>query len=209
MDHIVPFGVRAQTYVYEHPVEAHAIVVMKRSLGFMAALPLGILSDEELLEGTTAPMEALIGPSFVIEVAASLLADEGLLPQPGVTFSCVLVDFAADAAPRFSVLGEEPGDSVVFQLKFARASARALGPVAAGLGLGPAHRHTSGASCVLLRGPAAPPKALPRRCAKASRWGYRFRSTGPPATKGHCYQEGHDNCPGLPAGDPIPLLCPA
>ena len=146
----------AQTYVYEHPgpeeegaVEAHAIIVMKRGLGFLAALPPGILTDEELFEGASAPMEALVGPSTVVEVAASLLTDTGLLPQPGATLTCVLVDFAAEAAPRFSVLGRGADPEIL--LSFDSGSPDLLpGVAAAGFGLGPAHRDPSGACCLLL-----------------------------------------------------------
>eukprot|EP00439_Symbiodinium_sp_Y106_P066199 s1976_g10.t1 len=112
MDHIQTYGETPQTYIYEHPApeedgvtEAQALIVMRRSLGFLAAIPVGVLTEEEAQAGRQAPMEAAVGPSTTIEVAASLFTEEGLLPQPGITVPCVLVDFAATAASRFTVLG--------------------------------------------------------------------------------------------------------
>ena len=113
MDHVVPYGELPQTYVYEHPpagddgaLEAHCIIILKRSLGFMAALPVGVLTAEEIAAGEVAGMDALIGPSVRVEVAAAMMSEEGLLPQPGVVVPCIVVDFGATAASRFSVLGE-------------------------------------------------------------------------------------------------------
>ena len=123
MDHIIPYGECQQTYVYEHPapgddgaIEAHCVIIMKRALGFMAALPVGVLSPEEIAEGEAAGMDALVGPSVRAEVAAAMMSEEGLLPQPGVVIPCLVVDFGALAAPRFSVLGatQEPEILVSF-----------------------------------------------------------------------------------------------
>ena len=100
MDHIIPFGVVPQVYLYEHPqaeedgvLECQAIVVMRRAHGFMAALPSGVFSEPELAEGAEAGMEALVGPSLQVQVSAALLTEEGPIPQPGVSLPCLLVIF--------------------------------------------------------------------------------------------------------------------
>ena len=41
-----------------------------------------------------------MGPSFQVQVAASLLTEEGLQRQPGVTVGCLIVEFWGD--PRVS-----------------------------------------------------------------------------------------------------------
>ena len=116
MDHIVTFGEGGQVYLYEHVapgddgvLEAQAVVIMKRPHGFMVALPADVLTAEEVRQGEHASMEAEVGPSFQAQVAAAQLTDEGLVPQPGVSVPCLIVDFGALAAPRFSpFVGQEP-----------------------------------------------------------------------------------------------------
>ncbi|CAE7745598.1 dnc [Symbiodinium sp. CCMP2456] len=111
MDHIQTFGDSGVTFIYEHPggsddvaTEAHAIVVMKRGHGFMAAIPEDVITPGELAAGAHASMEDVIGPSYRANVAGGLLGDEGITAQPGVTVRCVIVDFSALAVPRFTPL---------------------------------------------------------------------------------------------------------
>ena len=127
MDHNVPFGVTPQVYVYEHPqgaddgvLECQAIVVMKRDHGFMVALPAGALTEAELVEGAEAGMEAPLGPSLQVQVSAAVLTDEGPVPQPGVSLACLLVDFSAQAASRFTPM--DPTTDAEILLSFDSAS---------------------------------------------------------------------------------------
>ena len=64
------FPLSKQPLVYEHPAhdgdgitECLAAVVLKRDLGFLLALPRGVLDDSEVAQGLAAPMDAMLGPT--------------------------------------------------------------------------------------------------------------------------------------------------
>ena len=69
-----------QLYVFDHQVpdrdgavEALAIVLLKRDHGFLLGVPRGLLADSEISAGFAAPMEALLGPSHLMECPAVTL----------------------------------------------------------------------------------------------------------------------------------------
>ena len=111
---------------------------------------------EEPASGANAAMDAPVGPSHRVAVAAGLLAEEGTVVQ------CVIVDFSATAALRFSpmIRGLEPGTLVGFD------------PASPDLSPAPKHLRSEWLFTLQRRRQ----RLLPRRSAKSSRWGYRFRA---------------------------------
>ena len=99
-----PFDEESLVYIYEHVppdgqgiVECLAVVAMKRDHGFLLVLPAGVLTEEELATGSTAPMDAPIGPSHHLELQAAQLAAGGTTPIPDIVVNCLVVDMAISA----------------------------------------------------------------------------------------------------------------
>ena len=113
MDHIQTVGEGCSR---RWVVEARALVIMRRDHGFMAAVSEVLFSAEELTAGSSASMEDAVGPSHRVTVAAGLLGNAGILPQPGVTAQCMIIDFSALAASRFTPMvgGLEPEALIAF-----------------------------------------------------------------------------------------------
>ena len=111
---------------------------------------------EEPASGANAAMDAPVGPSHRVAVAAGLLAEEGTVVQ------CVIVDFSATAALPFSPMigGLEPGTLVGFD------------PASPDLSPAPKHLRSEWLFSLQRRRQ----RLLPRRSANSSRWGYRFRA---------------------------------
>ncbi|CAE7489600.1 unnamed protein product, partial [Symbiodinium necroappetens] len=121
LEDLTPYHVTRQLMVYEHPshdgdgiTECLAAVVLKRDLGFLLALPRGVLDDAEVAQGLVAPVDALLGPTHPSEVPSMLQSPSGLVAGDGRPVQFTLADLSVDALSRLSPYDpEEPPELMV------------------------------------------------------------------------------------------------
>ncbi|CAE7925619.1 unnamed protein product, partial [Symbiodinium necroappetens] len=121
LEDLTPYHVTRQLMVYEHPshdgdgiTECLAAVVLKRDLGFLLALPRGVLDDAEVAQGLVAPVDALLGPTHPSEVLSMLQSPSGLVAGDGRPVQFTLADLSVDALSRLSPYDpEEPPELMV------------------------------------------------------------------------------------------------
>lgn len=115
---LVTLATRKQLYVLEWVpgseedghIEAFALVVMRREGGFLVALPVGFLTEEELTVGMSDEAGPL-GPSAVVDVAG-VLDENGQESPIGADITVLLVDMDASVASQFR-LPEEVEDMAI------------------------------------------------------------------------------------------------
>lgn len=90
-------------------VEAETIVVMKRSGGFLLALPLDVLLEEVLDEGRASHGQGLVGPSTVLSLPGMMEDPQGGVSPIGVSVGVQVVDFQEAILERMRLpkVGEE------------------------------------------------------------------------------------------------------
>ena len=103
LEDLLLFPPSQQLYVLDRQVadrggaaEALCAVLLKRDHGFLLGVPRGLLADSEISAGFVAPMEALLGPSTVVECPAAILQAGTLTAAPGRVVSVTLLDVSAE-----------------------------------------------------------------------------------------------------------------
>eukprot|EP00439_Symbiodinium_sp_Y106_P017028 s7542_g2.t1 len=107
MEALVPFSERTQLWIYEHGQGTLECVLAKRQHGFLVALPFGGSPQEELDGGTGASMEAVVGPSLLVEAPGILQTDAGLEQRSELSVQALLVDLSMETAPRLRPYGSD------------------------------------------------------------------------------------------------------
>ena len=92
---------------------AICLVVLKRTAGFMLAVPVGYLQDEILEQSETVGEEEVLGPSKIVRVAAGIWGENGISEIEDSTVSVVLLDVLAEAAGRLKVYQPGVEDDVI------------------------------------------------------------------------------------------------
>ena len=100
LDSLVTLQSDVEPYVLDWPgvslgenKEALVLVVHVRPGGFLAAVPVGLISEEVLAVGNGLSPPGPVGPSTVMVVPGALL-DNGSLSSTGSSVSVLLVDLA-------------------------------------------------------------------------------------------------------------------
>ena len=102
MEALLPFAEAPQPWVCEHPDGVG--VLESLALILRAALPVGVISAEELQAGLQAQMDDVLGPSLSVEAPAldySAGAYTPVAEASAQAVEAVVVDFSLEAAPRF------------------------------------------------------------------------------------------------------------
>ena len=114
LEDLSPYHLSRQLLIYEHPAhdgdgltECLAALVMKRDLGFLLALPRGILDDAEVTQGLVAPMDAMLGPTHPAEVPSMVMSGPGLVTGDGRPVQVTFADLSVDALGRLSAYDPE------------------------------------------------------------------------------------------------------
>ena len=121
LEDLSPYHLSRQLLIYEHPAhdgdgltECLAALVMKRDLGFLLALPRGILDDAEVAQGLVAPMDAMLGPTHPAEVPSMVMSGPGLITGDGRPVQVTFADLSVDALGRLSAYDpEDPPELLV------------------------------------------------------------------------------------------------
>ncbi|CAE7831595.1 unnamed protein product [Symbiodinium sp. CCMP2592] len=106
LEELVPYHQSRQILVYEHPaadgegvLESMAAAVLKRDMGFLLALPCGLLEDSEIAAGLVATIDSPLGPTTVVDIPAGSFSGETFVPA-GRTCQVTLADLSVEALSR-------------------------------------------------------------------------------------------------------------
>ena len=183
------------------------MTLAKRENGLLAALPVGVISAEELQAGLHAQMDDVLGPSLSVEAPALDFSAGAYTPVAEASVQAVVVDLSLEAAPlccrsaarALDFLREQP----------ARGHSRSSHPSSACPGLGSRRRERrQGAILLSRRGgtggstkEAGSVASYKDRCS-ARRSGFNFRRWRAFSRKACPTKESGNHCqPGKPAPD--------